>query len=195
VKIALLSFEYPSETGFGGIGTYTWYHARGLTALGHEVHVLAGARQPTALRSIAEDGVSVHRFWADGWLMRAFAGLGRIKMSWTRQRLQNAWSMFQGIKALHRQHHFDVLEMPECGAEGALITRFLDVPSVVRLHSPARLIMPTYDVRPADITWCAAIEQCALNTAATIMSCSRFLADEARNTLHVRRPIAPDCCD
>ena len=48
MKIALLSFEYPSETGFGGIGTYAWYHARALVKLGHQVHVLAGATAPTA---------------------------------------------------------------------------------------------------------------------------------------------------
>ena len=51
LKIALLSYEYPPETGFGGIGTYTWYQARALAKLGHEVHVLSGATDPTLLRS------------------------------------------------------------------------------------------------------------------------------------------------
>ncbi len=190
MKIALLSFEYPPETGFGGIGTYTWHQARGLAKLGHEVHVLAGARQAMPLRSTEQDGVHVHRFWADGWLMRTFEGLGKFEMWWTRQRLQNSWSMFQGIKALHRQHRFDVLEMPECGAEGALITRFMNVPSVVKLHSPARLIMSSYDVKAADITWCSTIEQRALMTASTITSCSQFLADEVRDKLGVRTPIS-----
>ena len=46
MKIALMSFEYPPETGFGGIGTYTWYQARAMVKLGHEVHVLAGATSP-----------------------------------------------------------------------------------------------------------------------------------------------------
>ena len=50
MKIALLSFEYPPETGFGGIGTYTWYQARALVKLGHQVHVLAGATSAAALR-------------------------------------------------------------------------------------------------------------------------------------------------
>ena len=50
--------------------------------------------------------------------------------------------MYQGVAALHRQHRYDVIEMPECGAEGALVTHLLKVPSVVRLHSPSRLIMP-----------------------------------------------------
>ena len=94
LKIGLLSFEYPPETGFGGIGTYTWHHARALVRLGHEVHVLAGARIATPLRSTEHDGVRVHRFWADGPTMRAFESLGTFRLRWTRQRLQNAWSMY-----------------------------------------------------------------------------------------------------
>jgi glycosyltransferase involved in cell wall biosynthesis len=98
--------------------------------------------------------------------------------------------MYQGIKALHRAHRFDVLEMPECGAEGALITRRMEVPTVVRLHSPAQLIMPSYDVTASDTKYCSAIELGAMTRASTMTSCSRFLADEVRDTLHVRTPIS-----
>jgi glycosyltransferase involved in cell wall biosynthesis len=189
LTVALLSFEYPPETGFGGIGSYTWHHARGLVALGHEVHVLAGAREATALRSDVHDGVHVHRFWADGPVMRAFESLGTFKLWWTRQRLQNALSMYRGLRVLHRRHRFDVVEMPECGAEGALVTRWLDIPSVVRLHSPARLIMDTYDVRRLDVEACSAIEQRALHTATALTSCSQFLADEVADKLGVLRAI------
>jgi glycosyltransferase involved in cell wall biosynthesis len=189
VKIALLSFEYPPETGFGGIGTYTWYHARALAKLGHEVHVLAGARTPTALRSSEHDGVRVHRFWADDVAMGTFGRLGALRLWWTRQRLQNAWSMYRGIAALHREHGYDVLEMPECGAEGALVTHLLKVPSVVRLHSPSGLIMQYYDVRRADIRLCSAIERRAVERATALTACSRFVAGEVRATLGVHREI------
>ncbi len=77
MRIGLLSFEYPPETGFGGIGSYTWHHARALAALGHEVHVLAGARQATELRETEHDGVCVHRYWAGDTAMRAFASWAR----------------------------------------------------------------------------------------------------------------------
>jgi hypothetical protein len=189
MKIALLSFEYPPETGFGGIGTYTWHHARALATLGHEVHVLAGAREATALRSEEHDGVRVHRFWADGRAMKAFELLGEYRLWWTRQRLQNALSMYRGVRALHRVHRFDVIEMPECGAEGALVTRLMRVPTVVRLHSPSRLIMPCYDVRRADIVGCSMIEQRAIKGATALTSCSGFLANEVGRTLGVRREI------
>ncbi len=190
LTIGLLSFEYPPETGFGGIGTYTWHHARALAALGHTVHVLAGACEPTALRSEEHDGVHVHRYWAAGPVMSAFDRLGGLRLWWTRQRLKNAWSMYRGIKALHRRHRFDVLEMPECGAEGALVTRLLGVPTVVKLHSPAQLIMGAYDVRPADITWCSAVERRGIAGATAITSCSQFLAGAVRDQMRVERPIA-----
>ena len=189
MRIGLLSFEFPAETGFGGIGTYTWHHARALAKLGHDVHVLAGAKKATALRSTEEDGVRVHRFWAGGLAMRAFERLGAFRLWWTRQRLQNAWSMYQGISALHREFRFDVLEMPECGAEGALVTRRLNVPTVVKLHSPSRLIMRFYDVPRADKVLCPAIEQRALTRPSAITSCSRFLADEVAAHMGVALPI------
>ncbi len=190
LRIALLSFEYPSETGFGGIGTYTWHHARALSRLGHDVHVLAGAATPTAWRVTEEDGVHVHRFWAGGVVMRCLGGVGAVGLSWSQQRLQNAWSMYQGISALHRQHRFDVIEMPECGAEGALVARRLNAPTVVRLHSPSRLIMPYYSAGRADTALCSAIEQRAIDRATTLTACSRFVAGEAVQKLGVTRTIA-----
>lgn len=197
MRIALLSFEYPPETAFGGIGTYSWYHARALVKLGHEVHVLAGATEPTALRSEEDDGVHVHRFRADGAWMRVFGGLGRYQLWWTRNRLENALSMLRGLRQLQRELRFDVLEMPECGAEGALLNHRVDVPAVVRFHSPARLIMPTYDVRRADHLLCSIVEQAGIRGADAYTSCSQFLADEVRIRMGVRRsvPVIPNGID
>jgi glycosyltransferase involved in cell wall biosynthesis len=189
MKIALLSFEYPPETGFGGIGTYTWYQARALARLGHEVHVLAGSMDRDGLESAEQEGVFVHRYRTQD-LWTRFAGLfGRFGCHWTRQRLENAWSMYRGLKLLMKQHQFDLLEMPECGAEGALVTRLVDIPSVVRLHSPSRLIMPFYGVPKADILMCSWIEQLAIRRATALTSCSKFLAIEAREKMGVHRPI------
>lgn len=189
MKILLLSYEYPPETGFGGIGSYTWYQARAMARRGHEVHVLAGAVAPTHLRTSEHDGVRVHRYRADGAVMRACAMLGRHRLWWTRNRLENGWSMLQGLRQLRRAHRFDVIEMPECGAEGLFVNRRAPEPTVVRFHSPAQLIMPFYDVRDADIRWCARAEARGIRTAAALSSCSRFLAGEVRTRLDVQRPI------
>ena len=189
MKIALMSFEYPPETGFGGIGTYTWYQARALVKLGHEVHVLAGATVSTRLRSDEHDGVRVYRFRSDSFLMRSFQRLGKYQLWWTKNRLENALSMFQGIKTLRREHNYDLIEMPECGAEGLLINNFSHARTLVKFHSPARLIMPFYDVKRADIRLCSFVEKLGILKAKMYSTCSRFLADEARGKLGIRRLI------
>jgi glycosyltransferase involved in cell wall biosynthesis len=189
VRIALLSFEYPRETGFGGIGTYTWYHARALARLGHRVHVLAGSTTPTSLRTETHDDVVVHRFQSGGLLMRGFEQLGRPRLWWTRSRLQNGLSMYRGLRELMRRHEYDVVEMPECGAEGWLLNHLLPVPTVIRFHSPSRLIMQFYDVRRADVALCSSLERLAMMGAGAYSACSAFLADEVQSRLGIRSAI------
>jgi hypothetical protein len=91
MRIALLSFEYPPETGFGGIGTYTWYQARALAFLGHEVHVLCGATKQTLLRSSTHESVTIYRYRAGGFAMRTLQRLGKHGLWWTKSRLETAW--------------------------------------------------------------------------------------------------------
>jgi glycosyltransferase involved in cell wall biosynthesis len=189
MKIALLSFEYPLETGFGGIGTYTWYQARALVKLGHEVHVLAGAKDPTPLRMQEHDGVKVYRFRTNGRVMGGFQQLNKLRLWWTKNRLENAVSMYRGLAILRRVHNYNVVEMPECGAEGLLINNLMQTPTFVRFHSPAQLIMSYYDVRRADIAFCSLLERIAFRGAGAFSSCSQFLAKEVHQKLGLRRPI------
>jgi glycogen(starch) synthase len=189
MNIALLSFEYPPATGFGGIGTYTWYHARALARLGHDVHVVAGLRQRTPLSTCERDGITVHRYRPGGRVMEMVRGLGRMKCWWTQQRAENGWSMYHALRALRRRYRFDLLEMPECGAEGLLINACIDIPTVVRFHSPAALIMPFYEVRRADVKVCSWLERRAIRHATALSACSSFLAGEARLKMCIRAPI------
>jgi len=188
LKILLISFEFPPETGFGGIGTYTWYQSRALAKLGHEVHVLAGAPEPTALSSAEVDGVQVHRFRRQSKLMRAFVVFGDNSLSWSKKRFENAFSMRHGMKQLCQAHQFDIIEMPECGAEGAALNHH-GTPTVIRLHSPSKLIMPFYGTGKIDTNLCSAIENRAIVRATAFSSCSQFLADEARRKLGISGPI------
>jgi glycogen synthase len=189
MNIGLLSFEYPPETGFGGIGTYTWYHARALARLGHDVHVVAGLRRRSPLSTLERGGITVHRYRPGGRVMEMARGLGRMKLWWTQQRLENGWSMYRALKALGLRYRFDLLEMPECGAEGFLLNSFAGVPTVVRFHSPAQLIMPFYDVRQADVKACSWLERRAIRNATALTACSGFLANEARVKMGIRAPI------
>jgi glycosyltransferase involved in cell wall biosynthesis len=97
--------------------------------------------------------------------------------------------MYLGLRKIARQFAFDVLEMPECGAEGLLVNYFTRTPTVVKFHSPAQLIMGNYDVTRADRVLCGSIETLAFRGATGFTAGSRFLATEVRNRLGVRRPV------
>lgn len=189
LRIALLSFEYPFETGFGGIGTYTWYQARALARLGHEVHVLAGALEPTEMRREDRDGVTVFRHRRRPRWPRLQALADRHCMWWTKNRLETAFSMRDGLRRMLGAGRYDVVEVPECGGEGTFLDLGPETPTIVRFHSPARLIMDTYDVRRLDRILCPMVEQRAVRRATGFTSCSHFLATEVADKLGVRRHV------
>jgi glycosyltransferase involved in cell wall biosynthesis len=197
LRIALLSYEYPPETGFGGIGTYTWYQARAMAKLGHEVHVLAGTLQSNGMSSTHDEGVAVHRYRAEGRWMRMFGKLAQQRLWWSSNRLENALSMQRTLAQLEQRHRFDVLEMPECGGEGFFINSRVRPPTVVKLHSPAELIMPFYDVRRADHVLCSIIERRGIRNATQLTAASGFLAGAVREQFHIRHdiPVIPNGID
>lgn len=180
MRIALLSYEYPPETGFGGIGTYTWTQARALARLGHEVHVLCGAPGDCCLRPEPHDGVHVWRH-GDLWGETAAAELcRRLGLWWSRRRLVNAAVMADGLARLLARGEIDLVEYPECGAEGLLLAGLAAGRSVVRFHSPAEMILPFYVTRSADSRLCAWLERRATAAASRGVSASRFLAERLR---------------
>jgi glycogen synthase len=188
MKIALLSYEYPTETGFGGIGTYSYYHARALAALGHTVHVFAGAARP-GVRHSDDDGIRVTRSRSGGWIHRASALARTARCSWFHNRLDTAFATYAAVRDALEHETFDVVEAPECGADAALVSTRLKLPLVVRLHSPARLIMGSYPTSRFDRAATGWVEQIAIDRARILSACSRFVADEARTTLGVSAPV------
>ncbi|MCB0644814.1 MAG: glycosyltransferase, partial [Phaeodactylibacter sp.] len=120
MRIGLISYEYPQETGFGGIGTYVHQAAQMLAERGHEVDVFAGAVDQT---KVEYDGsVKIHR---------AFPKAGA--------------AFHQAIAPLFQESHlkqpFEILEGPEFNADLLSIQQqFPALPQVVKLHKPTFLL-------------------------------------------------------
>jgi glycosyltransferase involved in cell wall biosynthesis len=138
LAVCLISEEYPPETGWGGIGTYSYNLANGLVELGHRVHVVARtwAEEHTAHL----DGVQVHRVSVPepSWHRAARAVNERMRES----REVVRWSS-RAARTVHRiaaDERLDVVESPEYHAQ-ALATSVAvpRLPVVVRLHTPAFL--------------------------------------------------------
>lgn len=130
MNIAIISYEYPPETADGGIATYTYETARMLYALGHTVEVFAGSR--TRDSSLNDCGVHVHRVCvADRWHF--------------------ASSIINIFRERHGIRQFDIIEAPECmGDIRMLIQIFIDIPYVIRLHTPYSYILHMERTRDTD---------------------------------------------
>jgi glycogen(starch) synthase len=190
VRIGLLSYEYPPETGFGGIGTYTWTQARALVLAGHEVHVLAGATAPGPIRRSREGGVTVWRGAGTALARGLGSVLGRLGWWWSRNRFENGLRMRRLLRAVDAGQELDIVEVPDCGGEGLFLESRNARRKVVRFHSPAALIMPFYATRAGDRRLCARLERRANRGAAAATACSGFLAREAADRLGFAAPIA-----
>ncbi len=133
MRIAFISYEYPPDTAFGGIGTYTWQAAHLLAERGHSVEVFASSSKRAGC---FEDGKT---------LLNLVGGTGREQFS-------------KGVPAVFSDRHafrkFDVVESPECGADGLQIRHlFPALPHVIKLHTPSELLDLVGRSRPRFSEW------------------------------------------
>lgn len=140
MRICLISREYPPDTGWGGIGAYTFQHARALTNAGHDVEVISlckkDAKEDSTQKGNPSDNffVPVHRaVWGD--LLQDLSTIW-ISIPYTHFALKSALALWRKFLEIHAQRPFDVIEAPEHLAEAIFpaITRIC--PLVVRLHTP-----------------------------------------------------------
>ncbi len=144
MRILLLSHQYPPETGWGGIGSYTVTMSAALAGRGHEVHVLScwDGQEPVDRR---EGQVFVHRrrnvhvrgLWRilEAPVVRRAVQAARVPHE--RVGADPLWRV-KTAYTCYREYHrlgldFDVVEAPDWMAEGLLLGERHTVPLVVDL--------------------------------------------------------------
>lgn len=122
MKIAFISYEFPPDTGFGGIGTYTYQVSTALAKRGHTIEVFSCSREEDKLNITVEGLIKVHRVKAD-------------KRSVFAERIVSVFAERHAITG------FDIIESPEYCAEGLQVRKaFPHIPMVVKLHTPLFLV-------------------------------------------------------
>src|SRR3954467_9385961 len=118
MKLAIISYEFPQETGYGGIGTYTYQISKALAERGHYVEVFSSSPNNEILDVEIENGVMLHRVKADK----------RVVFS------EKIVEVFRKRNAIIG---FDLIESPEYCAEGMDVREtFPEIPMIVKLHAP-----------------------------------------------------------
>ncbi len=192
-----ISNEYPPETGHGGIGTYTKHCAEGMAARGHRVHVLC--RSPTGeQKTTVESGVFVHRISPGTYPLpsrRIFYPVRRlcyralpdslVRLAWAKI----AYETF--VHELSEREKIDIIEYPECGAEGYYFSNEHAIVKIVRLHTPWEIVqkLDRLPQVPFDRSVCSHLERSAARHAAFVTSPTQSLAELLKRRWHLRQPV------
>lgn len=130
MNICLVSREYPPETGWGGIGTYTYNLAHALTDLNHVVHVIAFA--PEIEKDYLDNKVFVHRIKQTeirgAWRLDKYLPVSLVLYS---RRVADK------LEELRLKDNIEIIEFPNWYAEGFWWLFFRNkLPSMIKLHTP-----------------------------------------------------------
>lgn len=173
MHICYISQEYPPDTGWGGIGTYTRTMARAMARLGHSVDVIT--RSLSIDYSCLDQGVRVHRIAQPQLSSSVPISRARALAVYA-----YAYKVLQKVVELNRMFPLDVVEFPEFDAEGfALVQEFAHIPLVVRLHTPTALTAQ-YNGRAMDAgdVLVDAMERYSVTRATAVTAPSRFVVGQ-----------------
>jgi glycogen synthase len=184
MRILYISNEYPPDTGFGGIATYTKNAAEGMAGLGHMVHVVCRSA-PGEPSTQTANGITVHRIGAGTYpipsrramyplrfVSRALFPHALVRLAWAKEAFKTVETLISnGIR-------FDIVEFPECGAEGYYFAGRGQYKTVVRLHTPWEMVARLDKIRekPGDRLMLAHIERSTARRATAVTSPTRALA-------------------
>ncbi len=138
LHICYISQEYPPETGWGGIGSYTYEMAHALAGAGHHVTVISRAVNGESITN--GDGVEVHRVSpAPKWDSVPF--FWRLNRVWP----GFAWAAMCKVRSINRKHPIDLVEAAEGRADGFFVSYLPGRPKLVtRLHT-ARIFIDQFN--------------------------------------------------
>lgn len=198
MRICLISREYPPDTGWGGIATFTRHLAHGLREIGNDVEVVSLAEG--APKVVDDEGVRVHR--VAPYVIPGDLGAVSMCMPYSRYVLKTTSALWQKFFELHEQNPFDVVDTPELLAEGIFPAVTKALPLAIRLYTPHSKFMAEnlHNITATfDHQLIAMLERIAMISADVITSPSEDLADFVAEDMSyprekirlIRNPIDP----
>jgi glycogen synthase len=131
LNVCIISREFPPDTAFGGIGTFSLDTALMLKERGHRVTVLSQSLSVT--HTFDHHGVTVHKLKVPRPL-DTYQFLPALILGFN-------YVVLRTLKRLHREQPFDIVDAPDHLAEGLSTALFTDLPVVTRLHTPFALLV------------------------------------------------------
>ncbi len=179
MHIVYISREYPPTLRGGGIASYVQDMANALIALGHKVTVICAADDTKAGSDDCIGKLRIIRLPGGDFVIPA------VEAAYPWRKLRSVTRFFSYRRkvrnALKSIKDADIVEVPEFGAESYAL-HGLNLPIVIRLHTPALLDRNTFGIRKFSLSkaheWlCAVMEKREVQRTNDITSCSQSLAE------------------
>lgn len=171
MKICIVSREYPPLTAWGGIATYAYNLAHGLSTCGHEVHVVSFASDsPSGV--YYDHSVVVHRIRPSRiFAPLSVAGLPRVCSS-----INYSWAVNKYLGNLIEEAGIEIVEFPEYSAEGFVyLLHNPKIAVVVHLHLSSReIVESTNTANSLDLRALAWLESSCVRRASQVVAYSDF---------------------
>jgi len=190
LKICIVSREYPPETLWGGIGTFTYNLAHGLKNIGHEVDVVAFSPYQNSLSE--DNGIRIHRIVSPEmpFLKKTLWEYATVALSpfayWYSKKISAK------IEELSKEKNFDIIDFPEHIGEGFCTIRKNLYPTAVRLFTPLSLIgkLGMNKVSNSmDYYFIGLLEKSSIRRATAVNSPSDNLAGMVKQNFKINRKI------
>lgn len=144
MHIVLVCREYVGSVRGGGIGSYMQEIARAYISKGHKVTVVtASDNTKSQFEIITDDGIKIKSLSGGDFIVSAIEGYSRLKKLRCLYRFHKYRKKLRQV--ITKIHDADIVEVADFGAE-SLYLHNLDVPVVVRLHTPQSLSIRTHGV-------------------------------------------------
>ena len=181
MHIVYISREYvPTQRG-GGIASYVKEMAVAMTRRGHKVTVICASDDTRRQNDSVEEGIRVIRLCGGDFIIPSvehtlLAQVKKLRMVYRfysyRRRI---------LKTVRQLKDVDIIEVPDYGAEGYFLAH-LDIPVVVRLHTPAIIDramggVQHYPVSKFYLNWCGQKDIQALRGFANFSACSNSMKE------------------
>jgi glycosyltransferase involved in cell wall biosynthesis len=138
MNVCLITAEYPPETNWGGIATYTKVLAKHLTKLGHKTIVISATKKKEY--NYSDEGVMVYRINYSPKNILSWAIINNPIRPFN-PLLNFSCRVFEKVSEILKNDRIDIIEAPETLAQAFLLfKKRRSIPSVTRLHTPNFLV-------------------------------------------------------
>lgn len=181
MHIVYISREYVPTLRGGGIASYLYTVAHAIASKGHNVTVICASDNTRTYSDSMDKNVKIVRLQGgDFFLPQAEKGISLKKLRFAYRYHSYRHRVAEAITQIHKESKIDIIESADFGDEDIFIDRKLNIPLVIRLHTPVNSSEPaTLKYKLLSLLQPKKLLRERLENTSYITACSEYIKSQA----------------